>query len=72
MGSPAAKDHAGVTSTSRVPGPQPATQPSQRPEPLRQGPLAGRCVASASMVVLFLVPYLGLSSALPTAPGTRC
>ena len=31
---------------------------------LRSGPLAGRYPASAAMVVLFLVPYLGLSAAL--------
>ena len=36
-----------------------------RPEPWRPGPLAGRYPAAAAMVVLFLVPYLGLSSALP-------
>jgi nucleotide-binding universal stress UspA family protein/predicted MFS family arabinose efflux permease len=33
--------------------------------PLGQGPLAGVYPAAAAMVVLFLVPYLGLSSALP-------
>jgi len=39
------------------------------PEPLRSGPLAGRYPAAAAMVILFLVPYLGLSSALqPLAP----
>jgi nucleotide-binding universal stress UspA family protein/MFS family permease len=38
-------------------------------QPLPEGPLAGRYWASASMVVLFLVPYLGLSAALqPLAP----
>jgi MFS family permease len=31
---------------------------------VRSGPLAGRYPASAAMVILFLVPYLGLSSAL--------
>jgi len=36
---------------------------------LRQGPLAGRYPAVASMVVLFLVPYLALSAALqPITP----
>jgi nucleotide-binding universal stress UspA family protein/MFS family permease len=35
----------------------------------RQGPLAGRYAPSAAMVILFLVPYLGLSAAL--APLTR-
>jgi nucleotide-binding universal stress UspA family protein/MFS family permease len=42
---------------------------SERPEPIRPGPLAGRYGPSAAMVVLFLVPYLGLSSALqPLTP----
>jgi nucleotide-binding universal stress UspA family protein/MFS family permease len=41
----------------------------QGPEPLRSGPLAGRYPAAAAMVILFLVPYLGLSSALqPLTP----
>ncbi|HLI37153.1 MAG TPA: hypothetical protein VKV80_07405 [Streptosporangiaceae bacterium] len=36
---------------------------------MRPGPLAGRYPAVAAMVVLFLVPYLGLSSALqPVMP----
>jgi MFS family permease len=36
---------------------------------MRPGPLAGRYPAVAAMVVLFLVPYLGLSSALqPVTP----
>ena len=36
---------------------------------LRPGPLAGRYPAVAAMVILFLVPYLVLSSALqPIAP----
>jgi nucleotide-binding universal stress UspA family protein/MFS family permease len=35
----------------------------------RQGPLAGRYAPSAAMVILFLVPYLGLSAALqPLTP----
>jgi nucleotide-binding universal stress UspA family protein/MFS family permease len=39
------------------------------PEPIRPGPLAGRYVPTALMVVLFLVPYLGLSAALqPLTP----
>ena len=33
---------------------------------MRSGPLAGRYPAAAAMVVLLLVPYLGLSSALPS------
>ncbi len=37
--------------------------------PLPEGPLAGRYPAAAAMVVLFLVPYLGLSAAIqPLAP----
>ncbi len=53
-----------------LPGPPPAT-PAASPshEPLPEGPLAGRYAAAAAMVVLFLVPYLGLSAALqPLAP----
>lgn len=53
--------------------PVPAAQ-ERRPEPLRPGPLAGRYLPAAAMVVLFLVPYLGLSAALqPLAPiiGTQ-
>jgi nucleotide-binding universal stress UspA family protein/MFS family permease len=43
--------------------------PGRRPRAWRPGPLAGRYPAAAAMVVLFLVPYLGLSSALrPLAP----
>src|SRR5215469_5570139 len=39
------------------------------PTQLPDGPLGGRYAASATMVVLFLVPYLGLSAALlPLAP----
>jgi nucleotide-binding universal stress UspA family protein/MFS family permease len=34
-------------------------------EPWRPGPLAGRYPAAAAMVILFLVPYLVLSAALP-------
>jgi nucleotide-binding universal stress UspA family protein/MFS family permease len=47
-----------------------APGPPGRPrEPWRSGPLAGRYPAAAAMVVLFLVPYLGLSSALaPVTP----
>jgi nucleotide-binding universal stress UspA family protein/MFS family permease len=41
----------------------------ERPEPIRPGPLAGSYAPAAAMVVLFLVPYLGLSSALqPLTP----
>jgi nucleotide-binding universal stress UspA family protein len=42
----------------------PAQQAS--PRQLPPGPLAGVYPAAAAMVVLFLVPYLGLSSALPS------
>jgi nucleotide-binding universal stress UspA family protein/MFS family permease len=47
----------------------PARPPAKRAEPLPSGPLAGRYPAAAAMVVLFLVPYLCLSSALqPLTP----
>jgi nucleotide-binding universal stress UspA family protein/MFS family permease len=52
-----------------LPG-QPAT-PAASPghEPLPEGPLVGRYPAAAAMVILFLVPYLGLSAAFqPLAP----
>ena len=46
-----------------------ASPPGPRRQPWRPGPLAGRYPAAAAMVVLFLVPYLGLSSALqPLTP----
>ncbi|HTA07531.1 MAG TPA: MFS transporter [Streptosporangiaceae bacterium] len=42
---------------------------SQAARPLPEGPLAGRYAAAAAMVILFLVPYLGLSAAFqPLAP----
>jgi hypothetical protein len=43
---------------------------SERREPIRPGPLAGRYAPTAAMVVLFLVPYLGLSSALDPLTST--
>jgi nucleotide-binding universal stress UspA family protein/MFS family permease len=43
---------------------------SERREPIRPGPLAGRYAPTAAMVVLFLVPYLGLSSALNPLTST--
>ncbi len=47
----------------------PARPRARRAEPLPSGPLAGRYPPTAAMVVLFLVPYLGLSSALqPLTP----
>jgi len=61
----------------RPPGQRPGTRwpsgtRSERPEPIRPGPLAGRYAPAATMVVLFLVPYLGLSSALvPLTPIIR-
>jgi nucleotide-binding universal stress UspA family protein/MFS family permease len=52
-----------------LPSPLRPASDSQRPEPIRPGPLAGRYIPTALMVVLFLVPYLGLSAALqPLAP----
>ncbi len=53
-----------------LPSPPPATPAvSSSREPLPPGPLAGRYPAAAAMVILFLVPYLGLSAALqPLAP----
>src|ERR1700761_3008045 len=54
------------TSPSTVPA-GPAAAPAHNPLP--EGPLAGRDPAAAAMVVLFLVPYLGLSAAIqPLAP----
>jgi MFS family permease len=61
-----------VTSQTPLPpagagGPAPGSVPGRRV--LRPGPLAGRYPAVAAMVVLFLVPYLALSSALgPITP----
>jgi nucleotide-binding universal stress UspA family protein/MFS family permease len=42
-----------------------SSPPGQPPAPWRPGPLAGRYPAAAAMVILFLVPYLALSAALP-------
>jgi nucleotide-binding universal stress UspA family protein/MFS family permease len=51
------------------PSPLPSGAQPRAREPLRPGPLAGRYIPTAVMVVLFLVPYLGLSAALqPLAP----
>ncbi len=47
-----------------LPNAGPPSAAAQRPEPLPPGPLAGRYPETAAMVVLFLVPYLGLSAAL--------
>jgi hypothetical protein len=46
--------------------------PAGAPPPLRPGPLAGVYPAAAAMVVLFLVPYLGLSSALSPLEPLIC
>jgi hypothetical protein len=61
--------------TSQAPPPplalarEPARRSPARLRPWRPGPLAGRYPAVAAMVVLFLVPYLALSSALqPITP----
>ncbi len=59
--------------TSQTPPPLTAAHPAgrdhARQQPWRPGPLAGRYPAVAGMVVLFLVPYLALSSALaPVTP----
>jgi MFS family permease len=50
--------------------PPASAQPDPSPRQMwRPGPLAGRYPAVASMVILFLVPYLALSSALqPVTP----
>lgn len=52
-----------------------ATPPQSSPPvaprtPWRPGPLAGRYPAAAAMVILFLVPYLVLSAALPAIEPT--
>jgi nucleotide-binding universal stress UspA family protein/MFS family permease len=52
-----------------MPSPPSHGPESERREPIRPGPLAGRYAPTAAMVVLFLVPYLGLSGALtPLTP----
>jgi nucleotide-binding universal stress UspA family protein/MFS family permease len=48
-----------------LPPPQQSGPSGQQAAPWRPGPLAGRYPASAAMVILFLVPYLALSAALP-------
>jgi len=63
-----------VTNVARPPSPpvsagRPRHVGAREPRMLRPGPLAGRYPAVASMVVLFLVPYLALSAALgPITP----
>jgi nucleotide-binding universal stress UspA family protein/MFS family permease len=55
--------------TRILPTPPPSGHESERREPIRPGPLSGRYAPTAAMVVLFLVPYLGLSGALnPLTP----
>src|ERR1700733_9472989 len=52
-----------------LPSPPRPRPESERREPIRPGPLSGRYAPTAAMVVLFLVPYLGLSGALdPLTP----
>jgi nucleotide-binding universal stress UspA family protein/MFS family permease len=54
---------------STLPSPPRPQAAGERREPIRPGPLAGRYAPTAAMVVLFLVPYLGLSGALdPLTP----
>jgi nucleotide-binding universal stress UspA family protein/MFS family permease len=62
VGSPGAGQHARMALTRMSPGP---LLPSARAVRFQPGPLAGRYPAAAAMVILFLTPYLGLSSALP-------
>jgi nucleotide-binding universal stress UspA family protein/MFS family permease len=47
-----------------MPSPPRSGPESERREPIRPGPLSGQYAPTAAMVVLFLVPYLGLSGAL--------
>jgi nucleotide-binding universal stress UspA family protein/MFS family permease len=61
--------HARMARAQTLPGPPATPAPTLGHGPLPEGPLAGRYPASAAMVVLFLVPYLGLSAAIqPLAP----
>ena len=53
--------------TSQTQPPAAVAQPGPGPRlMLQSGPLAGRYPAAATMVILFLVPFLGLSAALPS------
>ncbi|HSR85816.1 MAG TPA: universal stress protein [Streptosporangiaceae bacterium] len=55
--------------TQELSTPRPASPAAQREERFPPGPLAGRYAPTAGMVILFLVPYLGLSAALlPLTP----
>src|SRR5215469_16348972 len=58
----AAGKHARMALRQTLPSPP---LPSTRAVRFQPGPLAGRYPAAAAMVVLFLTPYLALSSALP-------
>jgi nucleotide-binding universal stress UspA family protein/MFS family permease len=61
--------HAEIARARMWPSPLRPGPGSGRPEPIRPGPLTGRYAPAAAMVVLFLVPYLALSSALlPLTP----
>jgi nucleotide-binding universal stress UspA family protein/MFS family permease len=63
-----AGEHALMTQARLAQGSPPPAVPGRR-QMWRQGPLAGRYGPSAAMVILFLVPYLGLSAALqPLTP----
>jgi nucleotide-binding universal stress UspA family protein/MFS family permease len=59
-----AGNYALMERTRILPGRQLSSVAGHAHEPLPSGPLAGRYPAAAAMVILFLVPYLGLSSAL--------
>jgi nucleotide-binding universal stress UspA family protein/MFS family permease len=56
--------------TDTLPTSPQSSPPDQPRSPWRPGPLAGRYPAAAAMVILFLVPYLVLSSALPAIEPT--
>jgi nucleotide-binding universal stress UspA family protein/MFS family permease len=53
-----------------LPTAQEPSPPDQAPSPWRPGPWAGLYPAAAAMVILFLVPYLVLSAALPAIEPT--
>src|SRR5215475_4569339 len=61
--------HARMASDQNLLTPPPPSAPARRREPLQPGPLVGRYGPTAVMVILFLIPYLGLSAAVqPLAP----
>jgi nucleotide-binding universal stress UspA family protein/MFS family permease len=64
-----AGENTGMARARMLPSPPRPRSESERREPIRPGPLSGRYAPTAAMVVLFLVPYLGLSGALqPLTP----